>query len=344
MPLEKSTLSTDTIRALLAEHYGLSLLKALPLAHGSANCYCVFCGKDRYFLKEYQSSFTQDDLQRETQLVSYLVGHGFPTAAILPARNGARFLRINDRFITLQSWIEGKTYTQEALPPALLLDSAKRLGQLHVLLNGYALPLEMDSRWVAAFSPQEAARQYDELLFVLSKNPDDPHCERIRHDLLCKKELCFSVADFKKYFSGITYGATHGDYNALQFVCGKEHINAIIDFSSAGTLPLVWEIMRCYVQSSLACKDGAAFDIDGLCDYVAAYLQCAPLTKRDLAAMPYVYLFQLARSKYGYREYLIKNSANRESLLDFAFWRTDIFRQLFKECEEISLRLTALKT
>ncbi len=58
--------------------------------------------------------------------------------------------------------------------------------------------------------------------------------------------------------------------------------------------------------------------------------------------MPYVYLYQLARSRYGYNEYLVKKLENRESLLRFAFWRTDICREVFRRKEEIAERLRQL--
>ena len=68
----------------------------------------------------------------------------------------------------------------------------------------------------------------------------------------------------------------------------------------------------------------------------------APLSKRDLEAMPYVYLFQLARSNYGYREYLITKTENQEALLDFALWRTDICREIENKAAEISDALLQL--
>jgi hypothetical protein len=65
-------------------------------------------------------------------------------------------------------------------------------------------------------------------------------------------------------------------------------------------------------------------------------MKYALLTKKDLEAMPYLYLFQLAQSSYGYKEYLITKTENKEALLDFAFWRTDICREILQKAKEIS--------
>jgi len=58
--------------------------------------------------------------------------------------------------------------------------------------------------------------------------------------------------------------------------------------------------------------------------------------------MPYVYLFQLARSKYGYPQYLNSDSEDRNGLLQFAFWRTQICREVEKKANTISSELIKL--
>ena len=58
--------------------------------------------------------------------------------------------------------------------------------------------------------------------------------------------------------------------------------------------------------------------------------------------MPYVYLYQLARSLFGYPQYLTSESEDRLELLDFAFWRTAMCRELENNMEKISDALTNL--
>ena len=118
-------------------------------------------------------------------------------------------------------------------------------------------------------------------------------------------------------------------------------MKAVIDFSSAAKLPAIWEIMRSYVQAG-ACQRGEAFDTADFARYVKEYMKYSPLTNRDLEAMPYVYLFQLSRSAYGYEEYLIDRTENRDALLAFAFWRTDICREIYKKADAISEALLQL--
>lgn len=341
MPEQKSVFTADVIKSILKAEYNISVSYVSKLGHGSANCFCISDGHAMYFLKEYQSRFTESDLHRETCLIDYLITQNYPTAEIIPTLCGDLFLKYQGRFILLQKYVSGKTYVNQKLPHHLLMESSEWLGKLHNILRHYTLPYGIDLEWLKAFCPDEIAAEYDTLLAALETQKTDIFYEHIKCDLLYKKKLIYQLSDFDNY-DGITYCATHGDYTCFQYICGKEHILAVIDFSSAKTLPVVWEIMRSYIQSTDSCKDGAEFDIDDFCKYVRRYLDYAPLNKIDLAAMPYVYLNQLSRSKYGYKEYLITKTENRDDLIQFAFWRTDICREIFKKRGEISTRLCSL--
>ena len=118
-----------------------------------------------------------------------------------------------------------------------------------------------------------------------------------------------------------------------------ENIKAVIDFSSAKKIPAVWELMRSYVQSSEYCRSETKIDVQEFAEYVKEYMKeymkYFPLSETDLKAMPYVYLFQLARSRFGYIQYLTSDSEDRGGLISFAFWRTAICKHMKENAEEI---------
>lgn len=339
MALELSVLNDSSISQLLKEHYSLNVDGVQKMQLGTANCYRIFAENQSYFLKEFQHGFLEADLDREVKLVNYLASHQFPTARILLTKGQKTSLTYREHLLCVQEYIEGETYGNNNLPDPLLMDSARLLGRLHTILKNYPLPLEMGRDWLEAYKPENCAAQYENLLQTAEQNTGDPNFPRIRADLLYKKELAFRISAYKDAYAGITYNATHGDYTEFQYICDGDHIKAVIDFSSARVLPVVWEILRSYIQSCGACKNGKPFDISHLCQYVREYMQYAPLTRADLEAMPYVYLHQLARSQYGYKQYLIKKAENRDALLQFAFWRTDICREIEAKADEISRKL-----
>ncbi len=340
MALEKSLLDEEIIRDLLKKNYNIPVRSIKKLPFGTANCYKVESPDGTFFLKEFPSGFPEDALSREAELVNFLKVNRFPTAAILPTADGHSYFRHNGRLIYVQEFLGGQTYAND-LPRRYLPDMAELLGQLHVLLRGYALPVEMDKPWLDGYSVEKTQEQYETLLTVLEDFRDDPYYENIREDLLWKREFARKNADLRPYYDGITYTPSHGDYTAMQLICGKTSVH-VIDFSRAATLPAVWEIMRSYVQSFGLCKDEKPFDTEDFCGYVRRYLSKNPLTKTDLAAMPYVYLHQLARSKYGYKEYLVTQAEDREELLRFGMWRTEICREIDRKKDEISEKLVKL--
>lgn len=335
MALEKTALTEELIRALLAEHYGLSADTIERLQAGSANCYRITTHTGTVFLKEFQSEFAREDLDREARLLQHLTDCGVPVARFLPTRRGGFSLMAGKHPLALQEYAEGDAYGYEEFPEEHLPALARLLGKIHRALEDYPLPEDMGSEWLASYNPAMCANHYDRLMRMAGERADDPNVLELLSALEYKKELAHRCADYIRYYEGITYCGTHGDYQGCQVIGGDDGIRAVVDFSAARRLPVVWEIMRSFVQSARESRQNCVIDVDALCRYVAEYREEFPLTATDLAAMPYVYLFQLARSRYGFTEYLTTDSEDRESLLRFALWRTEMCRYLEEHSEEI---------
>lgn len=338
MAIEKSVFDKKTMQTVLLDKYGLHLKEMIHLSLGTANCYKVCCDEDDFFLKEYQSKFKIEKIQKEANLVKYLAERDFPVARFIMTKEDESCFLYEGHVIGLQEYLEGKSYLND-LPHYLLKDSAKYLGLLHLALKDYPLETELGEKWARSISVQSVIDKYGRLLKALEDYKEDANYARIKDDLEFKIELFGHIEEMKEYFKGITYTSSHGDYTACQLICDDEKVKAVIDFSSAAKLPAVWEIMRSYIQSGGVSRTVSYFDVEDFSLYVKEYMKYAPLTERDLEAMPYIYLFQLAQSSYGYKEYLVTKTENKEALLDFGFWRTDICREIYKKASEISVAL-----
>ncbi len=342
MALEKTVLNEKTVSDLLYRYYGISSISAKKLKLGTANCFQVYDGDKYYFLKEFQSSFSENAVVQEAKLLEYLSVAGIPTTRFYKTLNNEFVINYQNHIICLEEYFGGQTYDFDYLPLELLPQVGKMLGRLHQTLKDYPLPIDMSDKWLASFSAENMIAQYDSLIKIAESQVDDKNTNQIIDDLQYKKQLAVRCEEYKKYYNGITYCSTHGDYQGCQLIFDKDEIKAVIDFSSASCLPVTWEIMRSFVQSSNYCRTNATVDIKAFCEYVREYLKFSPLTKNDMIAMPYVYLFQLARSKYGYPQYLNTDSEDREGLLQFAFWRTKMCREVEKNAESISNELEKL--
>ncbi len=343
MSLEKSVLTDSTISVLLSNHYGISPLSVNKLKLGTANCFQVYDGNKNYFLKEFQSDILEDEVVREAKLLEFLSEAEFPTARFYKTSNNEFVINYQNHILCLEEYMEGHTYGYNDLPLDLLPNVGRMLGKLHQVLKDYPLPISMSEQWLDSISADSVVAKYDELIQIAESKADADKLPQLMDDLLYKKQLAVRCEEYKKYYNGITYCSTHGDFQGCQLIWEKGEIKAVIDFSAAACLPVTWEIMRSFVQSSNVCRTTATIDIAALCEYVREYIKFSPLTKNDMIAMPYVYLFQLAQSRYGYPQYLLNtDSEDREGLLRFAFWRTQMCREVEKKAKEISEALVKL--
>ncbi len=343
MSLEKSVLNETIISDLLFQHYGLSPVSAKKLKLGTANCFQVYDGNKYYFLKEFQSDISEDEVVREVKLLEHLSNAEFSVTRFYKTSNNEFVIKYQNHIICLEEYIEGQTYGYNDLPLDLLPKVGRMLGKLHQALKDYSLPIGMSDEWLDSISADSVIAKYDELIKIAESKADDENIPQIIDDLQYKKQLAVRCEEYKKYYNGITYCSTHGDYQGCQLIWEQDEIKAVIDFSAASCLPVTWEIMRSFVQSSSLCRNTVTIDIAALCEYVREYMRFSPLTKNDMIAMPYVYLFQLAQSRYGYPQYLLNtDSEDREGLLRFAFWRTQMCREVERKAKEISEELVKL--
>ena len=342
MALERTVLNDEIVTCILSQQYGINFVSMKKLSLGTANCFQVYDGNKYYFLKEFQSSFSGNAVVQEAKLLEYLSVAGIPTTRFYKTLNNEFVFNYQNHIICLEEYIEGEAYDYNNLPIELLPQVGKMLGRLHQALKDYPLPIDMSDKWLASFSAKNMIAQYDALIKIAESKMDDKNSNQIIDDLQYKKQLAIRCEKYKKYYNGITYCSTHGDYQGCQLVFEKGEIKAVIDFSSASCLPVTWEIMRSFVQSSSYCRTNEKVDIKAFCEYVQEYLKFSSLTKTDMIAMPYVYLFQLARSKYGYPQYLNSDSEDKEGVLQFAFWRTKMCREVEENAESISKELVKL--
>ena len=112
-----------------------------------------------------------------------------------------------------------------------------------------------------------------------------------------------------------------------------------VDFETVRNMPIVWEIIRSYSYVDKECKEGV-FNLNTFIEYVKEVMKYIKLTEYDLKYMPYIYIFQLVSSTFGYKQY--NNDYSKTGLLDFAFFRTNLCNYLYDNLEVISNELQKL--
>lgn len=324
----------EEIKQELKENYDIDIKHIEKINEGNAEIYEINNEKEKFVLKIFQMKYKSKDIEKECRAFECLNKFGIKTPKYIVCKNGKQFFKKSDgRVCVLQQFIEGRTYKLNQGDEKILLNVAKHLGEIVQALENFKCEDETKIEdWYSEEEFMNAKEKFNQIKSKLNNNEVD---KKIKNDLDFKLKVIEKqlnnpdLNDIDK----ITYKVSHGDYSYLQIIYnGNEHV--ILDFVRTKRIPIVWEIIRSYSYTDEKCKDGM-INMENLIKYTKEVAKYIKLNKYDLKYMPYIYLIQLARSSYGYKEYFEKKE-NREEILQFAFFRTNICRDLERKAKRIS--------
>ncbi len=333
--LENSVLTEEIIKKLLYDNYNLKVASVERINRGSANIYNI---DNKYILKEFSSDREVSSIEKEYNVIKHLDNKGLKVPTYIETKYGNPYIIYEGRIIILQVYLEGYAMPNNTGDYAKTIESATILGKLTKALEDY----ELDSTYNDYPSKEALEEGIVKLSDLINKIKDDnPYKDKIISDLkrrieISKELLDFNFEDIKK----VTLKICHGDYSVQQLIYNDNEETAIIDFETVRKMPIDWEIIRSYSYIDKECKDGV-FNLNTFIDYVKEVKKYIKLTKKDLKYMPYIYIFQLVSSTFGYKQY--NNDYSKTSLLDFAFFRTNLCNYLYDNLELISKELLNIK-
>ena len=332
--LESSILNEKIIKKIVFENYNIEVSDVNHINRGSANIYNL---DNKYILKEFSSDREVSSIEKEYNIIKHLDKKGLRVPAYMETKEGKCYIVYEERIIILQVYLEGYTMENNKGDYDKTIESATILGKLSLALEDYSL----ESVYDEFASKEELEKGIEKLSDLISKiKEDNPYKEKIISDLnrrieVSKELLDFNFDDLKK----VTLKLCHGDYSVQQLIYNDEKETAIIDFETVRNMPIVWEIIRSYSYVDKECKDGV-FNLNTFIDYVKEVMKYIKLTEYDLKYMPYIYIFQLVSSTFGYKQY--NNDYSKTELLNFAFFRTNLCNYLYDNMDLISKELFKL--
>lgn len=323
--IEKRLLNKTKIRKLFRDEYSLNAKNIELVSSGSAEIYKI---DNEYILKLFQSKYTKKEILKEVKVINYLKKKNIPVPTYVKTNKNDYVVKIENRFLIVQYYIDGKTKDKFEGT----IDEIKECGYLHGLivksLLGYK-NVQIDKMdW---YNKKENIAKIKKII-KMGNN------KLIKEDLNKKISMIENLNYDFKDIDKITFYTSHGDFSYLQFIYDNDGVKAIIDFIKVKKLPIVWEIIRSFTYMDKDAKNGI-INVDNLVLYVKEFMKLVPLSKTDLEYMPYIYLSQLLRSTYGYKEYYLNK--NKEAL-QFAHFRTNLCEYLYKNAEIISKKLGEL--
>lgn len=334
--LEKSVfINKKEIINFVKEKYGINVTYIKIIDRGSANIYSL--NGDEYILKEFQSKYTKEEIEKEITIINHLKKDGIKVPSYIKTINDTYYSLYKDKVIIIQKFIEGYTLDRNEGNYEQTIECAKVYGMIVKSLENLDILLPLNDLSFSKENLTKGIEKHQKLLELIN-DKDDEETLKIKRDLEEKINMIKEISEENIFINTkkLTIKNTHGDFNVLQFIYKNDHINSVIDFVSACRMPIVWELIRSYSYIDKNVKNGI-FNLDTFTDYIKEFNKYVKLNKYDLKYMSYIYLIQLLSSTYGYKEY-INNNENIE-LLEFAYFRTNICKYLFNNAEKISNRL-----
>jgi len=311
---------------VLAE-YDLGELNEIDIIQcGRSDCYVYHTNKGSYFVKYLPEKYKREDCEQELTFINHLTARGIPTSEFIKAKNGEFFISDDNRYITVQKYIEGKMYKKFEAPDWLKGEASRLLGTIHIELKDFEITER--SLTEAHFSEERKLMKINNY----QKRIERVFGSRLKYASQMIADFSWKIERLKEFdlslFSlcDFQYGNTHGDYNTLQLLCGDHEIKAVIDFTDSCNMPIAWEVIRSFTYFERLCKDGE-FAVDEYIEYLSEYLKVNKLQNYDLKHVHRLYYAQILFSEFGYKNYLEGDGTNIE-MLQFGFWRTKMCRSL----------------
>lgn len=338
MPLQKSNLNNNIIRKILKEEYGIIPNEITEINRGTSNIYKVNSLNKTYILKEFQPKRKKETVEKEANIIEFLKNKNIKVPTYIKTKNNKNYTENAGRVIILQEYVDGYTIGDNEGDYDKVIESARILGKLVKELSNY---LDLSDENIIEKQFSRKSLEYGIIEFLeLKKQIDlkDIYKNKIIEDLDEKIKMINEIEnnfDFN-IMNKITMTNSHGDYCVEQFIYNEKTEPTLIDFEKAKKIPIVWEIMRSYSYIDKDVKNGE-LNINTLVEYFKEFNKYFKLNEYDLEYASYIYLIQLLRSPFGYKEYI--KDTTREKLIQFAFYRTNLCRYLYKNKELISERL-----
>lgn len=339
MGIEKTKLDDEKIKNILQKEYGINVSRITKIKRGTSNIFKIDTKEKSYILKEFVTKRKKDTILKEVKIIEFLKQRNINVPTYLETKSNDSYIENEGRIIIVQDFINGDIIENNTGNYKQTIECASILGKLVREMREYK-DLQEDNIIKEYFSKDRVHNGIEKMKKLKSElKIDNKYKEQIIKDLNYKIKISEEIDNNFDFdiINKLTILNSHGDFCSQQLIYNNKLEPTIIDFEKAQKLPVIWEIMRSFTYIDKQVKYGV-INVDTLVDYFKEFNRYIKLNKYDLEYAPYVYLLQLISSTYGYKEY--NNDYEQEELIEFAFFRTNICRELYKKAKEISVNLS----
>ena len=340
--LEPTVFSNEEIISQVKEKYNIYVTKIEKEPRGSANIFYIYDGNEtKYVLKEFESACNEDNVIKEIKIINHLRNDGIKVPTYIETIEGKYYFKYKNRTVILMKFIDGYTKEANTGNQEQVMESAEILGKMLKSLKNFGeLQADDIEKWCDKSKLISGKNKLLKLLEQVESYSENDTILQIKSDIKSRINIIEKIEniDFSE-MKNMTLMNSHGDYSIMQFIYKDEQVEALLDFAKARKMSVSWEIIRSFTYIDRDSINGD-LNIENLVKYTKKVMQYVKLNEYDLKWMPYFYLIQLVSSPFGYEQYL--NDKNQKQLLNFAFWRCKMSKNLYNKLNEISNSLLSI--
>lgn len=306
--------SFSEIEKIILYNYNIDKLIGMSQMNNGigSNSYYILCDKGEFIFKDIEQNHMNYP-ENEDIILKTLKEDGIPAPHIYRTVSDQSVICEGNKKYHMQTFVDGIIYRHNTAPEWLLFQSAELLGKIQSSMSKLpSLPLGLSQGFLEYLTPETAVTNHINTLKLAVDNGDTAIVQILQE----KIKLIERYKDLTFDFDKMTCRNTHGDYSINQIICGKDKINAVIDFTSACIHPMCWEVIRSYSLADEKCKSGE-FDIENFKKYLEYFFKYGSLNDYDIKIMPSFYLYQNLVCDYFYQYYHL-NYKNKHILLENA--------------------------
>ena len=179
--LEKSVFTNkkETIN-FIKEKYGINVTNIKIINRGSANIYSL--NGDEYILKEFQSKYTKEEIEKEITIINHLKKDGIKVPSYIKTINDTYYSLYKDKVIIIQKFIEGYTLDRNEGNYEQTIECAKVYGMIVESLENLDILLPLNDLSFSKENLTKGIEKHQKLLELIN-DKDDEETLKIKRDL-----------------------------------------------------------------------------------------------------------------------------------------------------------------
>lgn len=279
-----------------AQHGSLNDVNIIATSHG------------RFALKTYRSSYSQQQLSAQHEILLYLSAHQQPIPTPIHLPDGSSWLEVDGRFHVFFPFASGVQLERGQWTEVEAGAAGQTLAQLHSRLAAYGgvlrdktfeIDLKLTFRRLAMLT--EHINQKPEL--------DATDRNALAHLEQRRVWLQQHHASLEQRLSDLPFQAIHSDYHDGNLFFAGNIVSAVIDWESVARFPRSWELLRAmHYTLHLEPKLTAA--------WLNAYQQFNPISDTELEASVLFYTLERAHVLWPFQAYYLQGNERAGKFID----------------------------